>query len=60
MSILMQVLKDVEEVVDQADSTGCSDNLTVTDYWAVDRLKEMLPAFREFVGAWERNFPEEN
>lgn len=54
MSLLRQILENVEEVCEKADNTGCSDDLTVTDYWAVNRLEEMLPVFREFVIEWER------
>ncbi len=40
------LVEAAESVVSQADNAGCSDDLTVTSASAVERLEELLQAFR--------------
>lgn len=55
---LRALLDAANAVVNNADNTGCSEDLTVTSQGAIDNLSNLLPDFREFVEEWENNFPD--
>jgi hypothetical protein len=57
---LRDLLDVLDEVVDNSDTSGCSEDLTVTSSFAIERLGNLLPDFREFVDQWERIEPAES
>lgn len=57
---LRDLLNACNEVVDSADNTGCTEDLTVISRQALEILFSLLGDFREFVEEWESNFPEDD
>lgn len=57
---LRDVLDAANAVVDSADNTGCTEDLTVASQEAMERLEGLLGDFREFVETWERMSGVEN
>lgn len=46
-ALLLKLLKAAQDVVQNADNEGCSDDLTVTSAGAVERMDELLDEVRE-------------